>query len=172
LHDYTWQAEARAVHQAARAVGTLVPALSTRTQVLAEHLANRFAQAEFTPCAIHGDISVDQVIQMPGGVWGIVDLDAAGSGDPMADVGMFAARLYQEAALGRMAVTDVCRWCDELVDGYQQATTQRAECGRFHTHVATRLLRLAVEPFRKRAAQWDVHAATIFQLAEEFAYDD
>jgi aminoglycoside phosphotransferase (APT) family kinase protein len=171
LQSYSVQAEAMAIYQAAGALAALVPSLGMRPTALAEHLAGRLAQAEFTPCAIHGDFSADQVIRMPGGVWGIVDLDAAGAGDPMADVGAFVAQLYQETALSRMMCHDVRCWCDELVEGYQQATPQPFEFNRFRTHLAARLLRLAVGPFRKRIAQWDVHAATIFQMAEEFAYD-
>lgn len=170
LYHYSGQAEEKAVRQAAGAVVALVPALAVRATTLAEHLAGRLGQAAFTPCAIHGDFSADQVIQMPDGVWGIVDLDAAGAGDPLADVGAFAAQLYQETALGRMMCHDVRCWCEELVEGYQQATTQPIEFNRFRTHLAARLLRLVVEPFRKRIAQWDVHAATMFEMAEEFAY--
>jgi aminoglycoside phosphotransferase len=170
LYTYAGPAEAKAAQQAARAVAALVPVLGTRAHTLADHLTGEFARADVTPCAIHGDFSADQVIQMADGRWGIIDLDTAGAGDYLADIGMFAAQLYQEAALGRMTFPDARRWCDELVDGYQQATGQPIQQRRLRTHLAARLLRLATGPFRKRIPEWDRHTTAVVQLAEEFAY--
>lgn len=58
-----------------------------------------------------------------------------------------------------------------LLTGYQQAAPGSLDRERLATHTAARLLRLAVEPFRKREPDWANRVAALLQRAETIGHE-
>src|SRR5699024_2842642 len=73
----------------ARQVGVLLPWLRTGSERLAEMIESRLPPSELTLC--HGDFSADQVVLDETGDVRFIDWDAAGMGDPAADLAGAAA---------------------------------------------------------------------------------
>jgi aminoglycoside phosphotransferase (APT) family kinase protein len=101
---------------------------------------------------IHGDFHTAQVLIDAARV-GILDLDRASSGDPVSDLGNFAAHLEYAAIDGTLspAVRDLA--VDAFITGYEQTAGLSAR-KRIHAHIAAGLLRLGSRPFRTRASEW------------------
>ena len=96
----------------------------------------------------------------------ILDLDSAACGDPAADFGSFMAALEVDAIYGKRSEEQILSIATALQDGYGQIAPPPSP-DRFRAHLAARLLRLAVEPFRYRYAEWPVLTAAILTRVEE-----
>lgn len=170
LMRYTSKMEAEHVRIAAEALVAICPELTRQAAALADRLAKRFRQLNFSRCSIHGDFSADQVLLMDDGKVAILDLDNAGRGDPMADLGTFAAQLEFDGLIGLLPQARVAIVLDAIQTGYRNAAPHHFDPERLRNHTAARLLRLAVEPFRQRTPDWHILAAAILQRAEEINY--
>ncbi|GAA4773838.1 phosphotransferase [Microbacterium gilvum] len=142
----------------AAGAGDVLPGLSTRMARLSAETATLLAGRAVTAPA-HGDFSADQVIVGAGGVH-VIDLDRAGVGDPMADLGSWTA---DEIARGipRSAAGTALR------EGYE-AAGGRIDGTALIAHTAAALLRRSVEPFRQRAVDWPSRCAALADEAEAF----
>jgi aminoglycoside phosphotransferase (APT) family kinase protein len=169
LIHYAKAADAAAVQAAAAAVTAICPQWSERTQDLARHLTARFESTTFTECAIHSDFSADQVLLLEDGGVGLLDLDNVGMGDPMADLGAFAAQCYQDTLRDLLPLARAEQLTNELVEAYRLLAPHAWDAARFQTHLVARLLRLAPEPFRRREPDWVETVAGTLQLAEEIS---
>lgn len=170
LIHYTRAMEASHTRIAADALAAICPALTRQAAALADRLTEQFHQLDFSTCAIHADFSADQVLLTNDGGVAILDLDNAGNGDPMADLGAFAAQLELDALFGLLPSAHMAAALDAIQIGYQNAAPCHFDPERLRTHTAARLLRLAVEPFRQRRPDWHTLAAAILQRAEELNY--
>jgi aminoglycoside phosphotransferase (APT) family kinase protein len=169
LMHYTPQAEAATVQAAAAAVVAICPQGDTRTNDLARRLTAQFERSNVVMYAIHNDFSADQMLLLDDGRVGLLDLDNAGTGDPMADLGAFAAQLYQDALCGLLPLARADEVVNKLLHAYRLAAPHAWDVSRFHMHTAARLLRLAPEPFRKREPDWVKSVKATLQLAEEIS---
>lgn len=131
------------------------------------------------PVLIHGDCSADQFLVQPS--FGsdepvaLVDLDHAGWGDPMRDLGCFVAQLDQAAVLGDMSFGDAAAAMEQFVKGYC-VTDNMLGSHYFHpqrwaAHRALRLLELAVEPFRMCRPAWRIALETTIDVADRVMGD-
>lgn len=167
LMHYTGEMEADHARVAADALAAICPELTGRAATLADRLTEQFRQLGFSTCAIHGDFSADQILLMADSSVAILDLDNAGNGDPMADLGAFAAQLELDVLIGLLPHECIDTALHHLQVGYRNAASYHFDPERLRTHTTARLLRLAVEPFRQRTPDWHTLAAAILQRAEE-----
>ena len=158
---------AAAVAAAADGVATVLPAVEARARELGRRLAARLAALTFVPRMIHGDFTADQVL-LAGDTAGILDLDRAGPGHPAADLGSFLARLECDVMSGALDRNRAESFAGELVEAYRQRTSHASELP-VDLYAAAALLRLAVEPFRRREPDWPDRTETILAAAELLA---
>lgn len=159
--------EIAALHAAAAAVGTVLPAFATRADTLAQHLGRRLATARFEPQPVHGDFYAEQVL-LAGDEVVLLDLDRAALGDAPTDLGNFLAHLERAALDGRLARDRVAEAGNALLSGYQVAA-RRLERSRLTLHTAASLLRLAPEPFRRHLEDWPAQTGALLERVEEIA---
>lgn len=159
----TTQDRCSGVQTAARAVSAVRPGLAERAERLAQTLTPRLLQAPAMPRPIHGDFSSDQVLLQDDGGIGIIDFDAAGLGDPVADLGSFAAHLQREVVRNRLSASQADALTRELRQGYGPHTG-------FETNCAAALLHLAYSPFRYREPDWAGRVETLLTRAEEMTF--
>lgn len=158
---------ARRLHLSAESLGLLCPRLYGRATALAQRLAAALLDSPPEFGTLHGDFSAGQVLLTDHGI-AILDLDEAAYGDPLADLGNFAANLHRDALRGRLGAENIDGWMAALVDGYRAAIS-RGLLERIDLHTSASLLHLAVQPFRLRETDWDDHAAALLEQAERIA---
>jgi aminoglycoside phosphotransferase (APT) family kinase protein len=169
LMPYPPAAEIAAVQMAAAAVAAICPQWTVRAQDLAGRLTQQFESTTFRPCAIHSDFSADQVLLLDDERVVLLDLDNAGMGDPMSDLGAFVAKLKQDALHGLLPRARADHLVGEFVQAYRSLAPHTWDATRFYTQTAARLLRLASEPFRQRKANWVDAVEATLHLAEEIS---
>ncbi|WP_156761739.1 phosphotransferase [Microbacterium karelineae] len=137
-------------------IAAILPDLAPRAERLARGIASALAGRPMT-APIHGDLSADQVIVAPGGAH-LIDLDRAGVGDPMADLGSWAAdeisRGVPRASAGAA-----------LREGYARAGGTVDEAA-LYAQTAAGLLRRGAEPFRRRDEGWRGECARLLDEAQ------
>jgi aminoglycoside phosphotransferase (APT) family kinase protein len=136
-------------------------------KALAARLADGLVQQAPELCAIHGDFSPAQVL-LNGAAPAIIDLDAAGRGDPVADLGSFAAHLERQALDGKLPRVLVELFRKSLLTGYEShGGSQVVDPARLRLWTAVELLRRAPGAFRRRRDGWRAHVAALIAQAEK-----
>ncbi|WP_380184103.1 phosphotransferase [Kalamiella sp. sgz302252] len=160
--------EARQVLNTLRAVapGQVEP-FSLLLARLEKKLTNRVSRL----VPIHGDFTIDQVVRRDAcGRLRLIDWDRARAGEAASDLATFQARLELQAIERTLTPVQVGRVVALLQAGYQR---QRGELpALLASHAALALLRLAVEPFRKRAPEWLWQITALLQRADELIAED
>ncbi len=161
---------ARALAAAAAAVGVLVPHLAADVTAMARALVGRLAEpAPRTP--VHGDFSADQILVDAGAVC-VVDLDEVARCDPAVDLGTFAAALDGQVVAGTLEVGRARQLRAAVRRAYEAGAPPGALGGldrRLATAHAEALLRIAVEPFRRREPGWPARVERLVRCAAEVA---
>ncbi|HLS62153.1 MAG TPA: phosphotransferase [Ruania sp.] len=161
--------EVEQVRAAADQLAVLLPDLADRAHHLADQIAAEMAGPGQQHSCVHGDFSLDQAVIGPDGQAGLIDLDAAGLGDPAADLGCAAAAMTRDVLLGHRTETDQQHRLAALHQGYAAAGGP-ARADRVRVHTAAHLLRLTAEPFRLgQSAAWPDAAAGLLTRAENVA---
>jgi aminoglycoside phosphotransferase (APT) family kinase protein len=154
--------DAAAVMAAAAALGAVLPRLGPTAGHIAGMLSRRLLTAT-TATPRHGDFSADQVVVSHDGV-GILDLDNAAVGDPAADLGQFLANLEVAALDDGLATGPASSLTTDFLAGYE-SVGGLADLDRVALHHAAALVRLAVEPFRRRQPEWPARAEALLHRA-------
>jgi aminoglycoside phosphotransferase (APT) family kinase protein len=150
-------------------IGSVCPDLASRAARLGQELTRKLLGTCDERRPIHGDFSADQVLLCEDGI-GLIDLDAATMGDPIDDIGSFAAHLERDVARGNLPVDRARLATASLLDGYRHATGYLPPKA-FALHFAAALLRMAYSPFRYREPEWPRLANTLVRRAEEVGSD-
>lgn len=169
------------LHQVAPAPSSGVDAVAVLRPDQRERAAAIAARALFTLAAspaqtalIHGDFSADQCLVEPDGSVALLDLDNAAWGDPMSDLGSFAAYLDQAVALGIRDAAAAAQALEQCVAGYAEEDRRHPltlyHSAHFEAQRVLSLLRRAPEPFRYRHVDWPKVCDAILSLAERRAY--
>lgn len=134
--------ELHELEEAARVVGRLRPHLATEAKQLVARLRGILAGIRAESSTIHGSFHDDQVLVSKNGAV-IVDLDSAGLGHPLSDVGHFLS--YLSAGGANAART-------EFLDAY--LTVRPSASDDYLAFEAAALLRWATLPFRELQPDW------------------
>lgn len=145
--------------QAAAGLGDAAPWAQPRAAALAERVSARLAPLhQSAPAEIHGDLSPDQVVLAADGSHKVrlIDLDRAGGGHPLRDVGSWVAacRRNQQAEL-----------IEAFLSGYTaEAAPQLDDLGAWeaYAHLAG-----AADFFRHRDPDWPARTVRALDLTEE-----
>lgn len=145
--------------RSASAVAAIAPWLADAAWRLAERVVTALeALPPASPAELHGDLSPDQVVmatQVSHKVR-LIDFDRSGAGDPMRDLGSWAAscrRLQLEGLI------------DPFLQGY--ADHHPADPRRIAAWEALAQLSAATDPFRHRESGWAHRMQTTLTLGEE-----
>lgn len=114
---------------------------------------------------IHGDFSLDQIVQNERGELYVLDWDRAVSANPLMDLATFYARLTLQVIEGVLP-----GWqADEIIHAFLYHYRQKTSCSfdGLRYFVATAILRLGAEPFRKRSVDWEQYTLQLLQQAED-----
>lgn len=159
--------DAVSLRSAAAAVAALCPPLAERTSRLS-HTLESFLESTAAPrCAIHGDFYADQVLITPDAV-AILDFDRARLGDPAADLGLFIAHLERNDLYGTLPSGLLPSMRAALLTGYG-VQPESEVLHRTKMHTAAGLMMLAVDPFRRRMAEWPKEIKRIINRALELS---
>lgn len=138
---------------------------------LLSRLQAKLANQDLRLAPSHGDFTIDQVVKRAaGGQLRMIDWDRAGAGDPAVDLATFHARLELQAIEKTLTPSQVSRAVAALHDGYRQHSGELPL--QLSDRTALALLQLAVEPFRKRAAEWPGQIAALLRRAEQLMAQD
>lgn len=117
---------------------------------------------------IHGDFSLDQVIQRTSKSdevkLHVLDWDRAAYGNPLLDLATFQARLELQVIEGVLP-----RWqADEVLKTFIHSykKNSKRDITGLYWFVASALLRLGTEPFRKRGMLWEEYTLQLMQRVE------
>ena len=149
---------------AAVAVAEVLPMLAERAARLAEQIAAGLACEDDEPSVCHGDFYLDQVLLED--QIALLDLDNARIGDPAQDLGNFIAHMERDAVSGVIGSNEVDRWRHFLLDGYRRVRRAPSDA-RISRHVSLGLLKLAIEPFRRRQQNWPALMEAILDRASK-----
>jgi len=161
-------------HTAAR---TLAAVLGEQAGSDALALADQLAAGAPRPAAaparlVHGDFSCDQVLLGRDGAEppAIVDLDESGPGDPAMDLGSFVADLELRMLRGEITGAGATDARSRVAAGYADGGGADSTVARgLGPGAAAALLARAVEPFRRREAEWASLAMAALRRAGELA---
>ena len=162
-------AEVAALGASAAAAAVAGGSARVRARRLAAALAPRLRALPARARALHGDFSADQVLVTAAGPV-LADLDAAGAGDPAADLASFLADLELRALDGRLSRARASAVAAAFLDAYAgpdgDADALRPALA---VQVPAALLRRAAEPFRRRHPDWPERVTAVLDRAEELA---
>lgn len=164
-------AEIEALHAALHAVVTLCPQLAMRMQALYETLSIHLNTMPTTPGLIHGDFYARQILLQDSEV-ALIDLDEAAYANRMLDLANMLAHIEHDVLAGmlRRERADLAR--ANLLLGYMQAQhkcsniTLDEQLDKLDLLVATRLLMLAPQPFRRYEPDWPSRIQAIVERCE------
>jgi len=146
------ETEAEWLHEAARNISWLCPALAERAEGLARRLAARLLAEPPADRAIHGDFHARQAL-LTGESVAILDVDRALCGDPMLDAGLFIAHLERAVIRGELPAGRVEPLTAALLEGYRSVTRESVPA-RVRLYAAVELLRLSARFFRYAEPGW------------------
>ena len=169
LQMVTSASEAAAIAKAGDDVGFLLPDLENRIAHLAHTTAKRIAELSQQSQPIHGDFYSKQVVVTPESI-GLLDLDEAYLGDPLADLANFAAHLETYVLRGEMQQTAADSARAALLEGYQHLAGSSDERVLKLRTVAA-LIKLLHAPFRNGLPDWPQRIERTLQRAEQLAAD-
>lgn len=132
-------------------------------QGLLDELVGRIATATShtsTTGLVHGDLHEAQLIVDDDGITGLLDVDDAGPGDPLGDIGTLLAHLAYRSATGD----------DPRIDAYgaglRVAISAETAPADVDLHVAAVLVGLATGPFRIQQHDWESTTRRVLALVE------
>lgn len=147
------------VRRAAAQCVQLQPHLAGEVRALAQEVVARLHELGSDEALLHGDFSTDQVVLGEDGAVTLIDLDAAGRGDPAID-------LASARAVALAHHPDGVPGALELLHAGYQELRPLPSASALAVHTATQLLRRAGEPFRSRTPRWPEQLARALALAQ------
>jgi aminoglycoside phosphotransferase len=154
----------RGVAGACEAVAALDISLGRRAAELAGAVQALVLERPWRPQAVHGDFTADQVLVCGERVT-VLDFDRAGYGDPVMDLGAFAAGYLSRAVAGEMPIAVAFGIADRFSSAYCRQTGASDPAG-LRACTAGALLMLAPEPFRHRADDWPAATGALLESVD------
>lgn len=151
----------------------ILPEYSLWFECLISNVAKGLIEQPVISTLIHGDFSLDQVVlgHNKKGVdeLSLLDWDRSANGNPLFDLATMQARLELQVIEGVLPVWQAENLIATFLQAYKAETEINLEG--FSWFVASAILRLAAEPFRKRHLDWEQHTLLLLQRAEQILAD-
>ena len=138
----------------------ILPQQATWFSELMEKITQGLQRQQDVFRLIHGDFSLDQVVEDQGKLH-LLDWDRCAAGNPLMDLATFIARLEFQVIEGVLPGWQANKLVQTFLHHYQQKTHD--DLSGLTYFVASALLRLATEPFRKRTPQWPEYTLQLLQ---------
>jgi thiamine kinase-like enzyme len=156
----------QAVAAAIAALGQIQPSMAVPLATLAEQF-RQILPCTRNFCPIHGDFYAKQVL-LGDSAAVLLDLDEAAYGDPRDDLANLIAHLERDQLRGVLSEAQLVQARSAYTEAYaQQHRSAEPALAELHVLVAARLLRLALDPFRHREANWPQRSQALVQRAQQ-----
>lgn len=145
-------------------LAALLPEQASLIEKVYVELEEQTPDSQFAAAFAHGDFYYGQVL-IDGEKIGFIDFDRCHTGNPLADVGNFAAHLKLLELEGRLANGRelMQRWAEAYTD-WAKTEFKPEELGWW---TALSLFFLAVSPFRRLEAEWPEKTKEVLRAVEE-----
>ena len=154
----------RSLESACAAVGVLDKTLGVQAHQLLGAVRSLVLERPWRSQVVHGDFTADQVLVQDDRIT-VLDYDRAAYGDPVMDVGAFAAGLISLSLHGHLPMSRAVAMAGEFAAAYWQAAGFEDVAGA-RTFTAGALLMMAPEPFRHRHPDWPKAIAALLESAD------
>ncbi len=144
-------------HHAAM-LATVVPEKTPQLDDIVDRLATECAPTG--DATVHGDLHEAQLIVDDNEVTGLIDIDDAGQGNPLDDIGTFLAHLRFRALTSDEA------WIDSYYHEVRASVAGEHEPATIDLRIAAVLIGLATGPFRVQQPGWRGTTTAVLALAE------
>ena len=148
----------------AETVATLLPHLAPRLAEAVRTIARRLSERIVEARIVHGDFYAKQVVVTRAGAT-LVDLDALGWGEPLRDLGTFAAHLVRDAVGERISFARAEAAHQALLGGYEDAGGS-LDRDVLELYTAAALLWIAPHFFRGRDVDWPARTESLLAILE------
>lgn len=143
-------------------IGTVVPELATRVAALARTITS---EAEHGPMvATHGDFYERQLLVDGGTVTGLLDIDTAGPGDRLDDLGCLVGHLSVLSLVWPQRAGTI----NDLAASYLQELDRVVDPAQLRLRIAAAVLSLATGPHRVQEPGWPQHTRQRVDLVEHW----
>jgi aminoglycoside phosphotransferase (APT) family kinase protein len=136
-----------------------LPGQRARVERLAARLEGAAEQPRVT---IHGDFHEGQVLVAGGAVTGVIDLDDAGPGELVEDLGLIAGRLWT------LARERGARHVEDYVAGLLRESAEHVPADELRRRVGVSLFARATAPFRTQMDGWRERSLGRLAICEEW----
>lgn len=136
-----------------------LPAERNRAERIAERLRGARPQPHVT---VHGDLHEGQVLVRDGAITGVIDLDDAGPGELVEDLGLIGGRLWtlaKERAAGHI---------EDYVAELMRASAEHVPAAELRRRVGVSLFARATAPFRTQMAGWRERSLGRLAICEDW----
>lgn len=161
--DPTLEAPVSSLHAARHAwvIGEALPAIGARARRVADRVTARRGVSWHG--TVHGDLHPGQLlVDSHGRLAGVLDVDGAGVGDVVDDLGRLIAHVMVAASLGHGDPDRRWRFAGELVE----MATERAIVAELSHCAAASVLAHSTGPWRAQTAGWATDVDRLLTLAE------
>lgn len=155
--------ELEAMRAILRDCAQLLPQLQQHLNDIGARLTDSLLSHPAEYGLIHGDYSLDQILQHPNGAR-IIDWDRAAMGDQANDIGCFLARLSKDVLDGHIDATRAENLEAVFLDGYREI---RPLPPASHVQRLRHLTLLLTEDFRKQRQAWDHRIGALLSLIHQ-----
>jgi tRNA A-37 threonylcarbamoyl transferase component Bud32 len=154
----------RGLTGAVDAVASLDDQLGNYANELSSAVQRLVMDRAWRPQAVHGDFTADQLVVRDDRVT-ILDFDRTGYGDPVMDVGAFAAGMISSALAGEMTMARALEISEAFAESYWR-TAGFIDTAGAQACTAGALLMTAPEPFRHRVDDWSAATAALLESVD------
>lgn len=145
-------------------LGIILPHLAKRTKSVAQSLSQWLGGQVPVRQPIHGDFYDKQAIVNDGKVT-LIDLDAAGLGNPIMDLGCYVAHLERQVGNHSMSASEAEAQKDTLIGAYENLTGSVCTDQLDH-YIALGLFALIHHPFRDWSPDWPAQTELLLNRVE------
>ncbi|MFD1801822.1 phosphotransferase [Mixta tenebrionis] len=156
--------EAQTLQDVFNTFRAIYPPGADRFLALTRRISRHLVAGDNHPVLLHGDFSADQIVRTADGDLRFIDWDRSCSGNALADIASFRARLEMQLISGLPDAQQAAEAIDALLDGY---LARRSLPAGLAWHSASALLCLATEPFRLRAPDWPQQTEALLARAAQ-----
>ena len=153
-----------------RELAILMPEIADPAERLAQEFGQWWVEQSESRVPIHGDFYDKQLIVGDRGV-SLIDCDNAHLGNPLSDVGCFAAHLERSAINKKLQFADVATVSDAFLSGYRDINPG-LDTSELNRHIALSLFQLIHNPFRDRVEDWPMQTAALLQRCTELFHSN
>ena len=155
-----------ALDETATGLEPLIPDELGKARSLAREINHRLTNMTAQKTCIHGDFRANHALVTDEGI-ALLDLDKAGYGDPISDLGNFLAHLERKALFAEMNTSQVEAARTALLAGYERESECTVPSDVLAIHTAAALIQLTHDPFRYRQQSWAARTSAILDRVRE-----